>query len=52
MEKIKISKFQNSRSRYFIYKYIYYIDTSVLLENIPLVKIIKTPSGTRVVYFP
>ena len=26
---------------------IYYIDTSVLLENIPLVKFIKTTSGTR-----
>ena len=25
---------------------------SVLLENIPLVKFIKTTSGTRVVYFP
>ena len=25
---------------------IYYIDTSVLLENIPLVKFIKTTSGT------
>ena len=31
---------------------IYYIDTSVLLENIPLVKFIKTTSGTQVVYFP
>ena len=31
---------------------VYYIDTSVLLENIPLVKVIKTTSGTRVVYFP
>ena len=31
---------------------IYYIDTSVLLENITLVKFIKTTSGTRVVYFP
>ena len=30
----------------------YYIDTSVLLENIPLVKFIKTTLGTRVVYFP
>ena len=30
----------------------YYIDTSVLLENIPLVKFVKTTSGTRVVYFP
>ena len=29
----------------------YYIATSVLLENIPLVKFIKTTSGTRVVYF-
>ena len=35
-----------------IYISIYYIDTSVLLENIPLVKFIKTTSGTRVVYFP
>ena len=33
-------------------KYIYYKDTSVLLENIPLVKLIKTTSGTQVVYFP
>ena len=33
-------------------KYIYYKDTSVLLENIPLVKFIKTTSGTQVVYFP
>ena len=31
---------------------IYYIDTSVLLENIPLVKFTKTTSGTRMVYFP
>ena len=31
---------------------VYYIDTSVLLENIPLVKFIKTTSGTRVGYFP
>ena len=30
----------------------YYIDSSVLLENIPLVKFIKTTSRTRVVYFP
>ena len=30
---------------------LYYIDTSVLLENIPLVKFIKTTSGTRVVDF-
>ena len=30
----------------------YYIDTSVLLENKPLVKFIKTTSGTQVVYFP
>ena len=30
----------------------YYIDTSVLLENIPHVKFIKTTSRTRVVYFP
>ena len=31
---------------------LYYIDTSVLLENIPLVKFIKSTFGTRVVYFP
>ena len=31
---------------------IYYIEMSVLLKNIPLVKLIKTTSGTRVVYFP
>ena len=31
--------------------FIYYIDTSVLLENIPLEKFTKTTSGTRVVYF-
>ena len=31
---------------------VYYIDTSVLLENIPLVRFIKTTSGTRVGYFP
>ena len=30
---------------------LYYIDTSVLLENITLVKFIKTTSGTRVVDF-
>ena len=30
----------------------YYIDTSVLLENMPLVKFIKSTFGTRVVYFP
>ena len=34
------------------YKSAYYIDMSVLLENIPLVKFTKTTSGTRVVYFP
>ena len=34
------------------HKFFYYIDTSVLLENIPLVKFIKTTSGIRVVYFP
>ena len=31
---------------------IYYVDTSFLLQNIPLAKFIKTTSGTRVVYFP
>ena len=30
---------------------IYYIDTSVFLENIPLLKFIKTTSGTRVFIF-
>ena len=30
----------------------YYIDTSVLLGIIPLVKFINATSGTRVVYFP
>ena len=30
---------------------LYYKDTSVSLENIPLIKFIKTTSGTRVVYF-
>ena len=29
-----------------------YIDTSVLLENIPPIKFIKTTSGTPMVYFP
>ena len=38
--------------RLFFRKLIYYIDTSVLLENMPLVKFIKTTSVTRVVYFP
>ena len=37
---------------FFTIVYFYYIDTSVLLENIPLVKKIKTTSETRVVYFP
>ena len=32
--------------------FVYYIDTGVLLKNIPLVKFIKTTSGIRVVYFP
>ena len=41
-----------SGNKYQHYNVIYYIDTSVLLENIPLVKFIKTTSGTRVVYFP
>ena len=27
-------------------KYLYYIDTSVLLENIPLIKFLKTTSRT------
>ena len=33
-------------------KSIYYIDTSVLLENRLLVKFIRTTYGTRVAYFP
>ena len=33
-----------------VFTSVYYIDTSVLLENMPLVKFIKTTSGTRVVY--
>ena len=40
------------KHKYVVNKAIYYIDTSVLLENIPLVNFIKTTSGTRVVYFP
>ena len=37
-----------------LYNYIifYFIDMSVLLENIPLVTFIKVTSGTQVVYFP
>ena len=35
-----------------VFNFFYYIDSSVLLENKPLVKFIKTTSGTRVVYFP
>ena len=35
-----------------LYILFYDIDTSVLLENIPLIKFIKTTSETRVVYFP
>ena len=34
------------------YIYIYYIDTNVLLKNIPPVKFIKTASGTRAVFLP
>ena len=40
-----------TRSTCFVFLF-YYIDTGVLLENIPLVKFMKTTSGTRVVYFP
>ena len=36
----------------YIHNTIYYIETSVLLKNITLVKLIKTTSETRVVYFP
>ena len=35
-----------------LHMYMYYIETSVLLENIPLIKFVKNTSGTRVVYFP
>ena len=41
--------FQLSRQIFISY---YYMDTGVLLKNIPLVKFIKNTSGTRVVYFP
>lgn len=34
------------------YNLFYYIDTNILLENIPLIKFIKATFGTRVVYFP
>ena len=34
-----------------IFIFFYHIDTSVLVENIPLIKFIKTTSGTRVVIF-
>ena len=34
------------------YMVFYYIDTSILMENIPLVKFIKSTFVTRVVYFP
>ena len=47
-----ISLYENLFENGCIYIYIYHIDTSVLLENIPLVKFIKTTSGTREVYFP
>ena len=40
------------RSRTMLIITYYYIDTSVLLENVPLVKFIKTTPGTRVIYFP
>ena len=48
---------QSESSNFFMYIIksiipIYYIDTGVLLKNIPLIKFIKTTSGTRVVYFP
>ena len=44
-----IIKFQDMR---LVVSSVCYKDTSVLLENIPLVKLIKTTSRTRVVYFP
>ena len=52
-----VQKYLNARKfgikiPYIRHNYFYYIDTSVLLENIPLVEFIKTTSGTRVVYFP
>ena len=44
----------NSRALiiFFYYPIVLYRHTSVLVENIPLVKFIKTTSGTQVVYFP
>ena len=42
---------QRMKLNHNIYIHIYHIDTSVLLENIPLVKFIKITSGTLVVYF-
>ena len=44
---MKLQRVMNASARL-----IYYIDTSVLLGNIPLVKFINATSGTRVVYFP
>ena len=49
--KFRMLKSEEGKHVYVIYTF-YYIDTSVLLENIPLVKFIKITSGTRVVYFP
>ena len=44
---VESSKVFNTRSKILLWiKPSYYIDTSVLLENIPLVKLIKTTSGT------
>ena len=48
----KFKKMRKSQPCTRCYKEFYYIDTSVLLESIPLVNFIKTTSGTRVVYFP
>ena len=45
---LQIYGINNSES----YNTLYYIDTSVLLGNIPLAKFINATSGTRVVYFP
>ena len=46
-----ITNEKSNKAMHILVNSIYYIDTGVLLKNIPLVKFIKTTSGTRVVYF-
>ena len=46
----RINEQNNSYARA-LYKSFYYIDTDVLLKNIPLVKFIKNTSGTRLFFF-